>query len=261
MKKVFLIPVCILFFSTAALSAEPSATHNWELAPEISSYTYKEPGIMKDSGILYGITGAYTYRKNFMLRLEGRYDWGQVDYTSTSSGEISNIDYYILELRGLAGYDFKINNATTITPYIGLGYRYLLDDSTGRISTTGAYGYKRESNYYYSPVGLFTMTVLGGGWSLGLNAEYDIFWKGKQKSHLGEVPGYYDIENDQNHGYGARGSVTFQKKLTNADLFIEPYIIYWHISASDVTRDPAGRGWYEPDNNTTQYGAKVGLKF
>jgi hypothetical protein len=91
--------------------------------------------------------------------------------------------------------------------------------------------------------------------------EYDIFWWGKQKSHLGSVPGYYDIENDQDKGYGIRGSIKFQRRGEKVDFVIGPFIRYWNIKDSKTTKDPAGTTWIEPKNNSTEIGCQLAVKF
>ncbi|HET57932.1 MAG TPA: hypothetical protein ENN35_05765 [Deltaproteobacteria bacterium] len=81
---------------------------------------------METDGALYGVVGAYTYRENFwMLRLEGKYAWGEWDYEgSTWAGTpsfVNDIDFYQVETRGLIGYDFSPSAIAVVTPYIGIG--------------------------------------------------------------------------------------------------------------------------------------------
>ena len=227
---------------------------------------------MKEKGMMYGLAGAYTYHgkmspselDKWMFKAEGRFAYGEVDYKN--SGTIDNIDDYIWEFRVLGGYDFPILKASVITPYIGFGYRYLNDDMSGTVSSTGARGYERESNYFYTPIGIETITELENGWSIGFTLEYDYFWRGKQKSHLSDVVvGVSDLENDQNDGYGCRGSIKLQKKGKNLDFVIEPFLRYWNIKKSEVSAVTYsgviwGYGW-EPKNNSTEIGIKFAAKF
>jgi len=264
MKKILAITLCFAFISMGSVLAQTELPkHSADLGTEISYIKYKEPGVMEEKGMMYGIVGSYTYRPKFMLRAEGRFAYGQVDYKN--SGTLDNIDDYILEFRGLGGYDFSVFTASTLTPYIGIGYRYLNDDMTGTTST-GALGYERESNYLYSPIGVEIITPLKNDWSVGATLEYDYFWKGIQKSHLSDTGlGLGDIENDQNKGYGIRGSVKFQKKGEKLDFVIEPFIRYWNIKKSEETAITysgtiIGYG-YEPKNNSTEIGCKLAVKF
>jgi len=262
--------------------------HQIELGTEISHITYKEPGVMQEKGMMYGVDGSYVYRTQvteypkgidiWMLKIDGRFSYGQVDYVN--SGTMDNIDDYILEFRGLWGCDISVLKLkpSTLTPFIGIGYRYLNDDFAGTTST-GALGYERESNYIYSPVGIEVVTPLKNGWSIGATTEYDIFWHGKQKSNLSDarlynpVTGYYrydDIENSQDSGYGVRGSIKLQKKAKKLDFVIEPYIRYWNIKESKQTTTStiSENGLWiitgtfvEPDNNSTEIGCKLAVKF
>ena len=260
MKKLLAITLCFAFMGMGSvLAQEVLPKHTVDLGTEISYIKYKEPSVMEEKGTMYGIVGSYTYHNKLMLKVDGRFSYGQVDYKN--SGTLDNIDDYILEFRGLGGYDFSVFTASTFTPYIGIGYRYLNDDMAGMITSTGAAGYERESNYIYSPIGIEIITPLKNDWSIGVTTEYDIFWWGKQKSRLGSIAGYYDIENDQKKGYGVRGSVKFQKKGEKLDFIIEPFVKYWKIKDSKTTTDPIGRTWIEPKNNSTEIGCRLAVKF
>ncbi len=277
MKNILLsLTLCLVIFSGTIHSFADSIPqrHAWEAGTDVSSISYREPGVMRNSGIMYGLVGSYTYRgwlppspehiDRVMLKIEIKGSYGQVDYRN--SGSLDNIDDFMFELRGLGGYDFSPTKTFTITPYIGIGYRYLLDDASGKVSSTGALGYKRESNYFYSPVGIETFVDLKHRWSLGVTAEYDIFWSGKQISHLSDVDsGYNDPENRQKHGYGVRGSFRLQRKLERLSIVIEPFIKYWNIGKSDnadviLNGIKVGEG-YEPKNNSTEIGLRLAVRF
>lgn len=254
MTKIIALTICFMFVGVGSIFAEPSQLQI-QLVYEISHITYEEP-LMKEKGFMGGIAGSLAYHNNLMLKAEGRLSGGLVNYDGhLANGTPCTIDYipdYMLEFRGLGGYDFPILTATILTPYIGFGYRYLNDDSSFDPS-----GYERESNYYYSPIGVETITELKG-WSIGATIEYDYFWKGIQKSHLSDSnPGLSDAKNDQKGGYGWRGSIKFQKNR----LIIEPFIRYWDIDKSEV-QDITYYGTYygyawEPKNNSTEIGIKI----
>ncbi|MBI4335062.1 MAG: outer membrane beta-barrel protein [Candidatus Omnitrophica bacterium] len=266
-----LIPAAACFFLLiVSISAEGMDRITPEIGTEVSYIKYEEPGFMEEDGLMYGIAGAADYNverhERLLLRGEGRLAYGQVDYTSAETGSVDSIDDYILELRGLGGYDFLPSRTTVVTPYIGVGYRYLNDDSGGMTTTTGHKGYERESNYFYSPVGMKATARFENDWSLGATVEYDHFWRGFQKSHLSDVNlGFNDVENTQTGGYGLRGSLRFARLGERIDLIIEPFARYWNIrksKESDVTFAGViiGRG-YEPKNNSIEYGVKVGVGF
>jgi len=268
-KTTRLILSAIMVF-VAATMAQAAGTKTYELAPELSYITYKEKGI-KETGMMYGLSGAYTYRGSLpiqnldkaMLKAELRLAGGSLDYDGELQDgtpyKIDNIGDFLSEIRGIAGYDFPFFSTSTITPYFGLGYRYLFDG----LAKDPA-GYDRESNYLYSPIGFETSTPLSSDWSLGFKAEYDIFWHGWQQSHLSHV-GLDDVTNDQEKGYGVRGAIKLRKTAGHVSLIIEPFINYWNIDKSKdapltIAGTVVGSAW-EPKNNSTEFGLKLGAEF
>jgi len=257
----------------------PQRKHTFEVGSEISHITYKEPGLMKTKGIMQGINFAYAFHgqlppsaKNGMLKIEGRYSRGKVDYDgSLTDGKtvipfsIDDIPDYIFEVRGLFGNDFFVSEIISFTPYLGIGYRYLNDNAHKK----SEYGYERESRYIYIPIGIEFIRRFERGWSLAVKAEFDAFAWGRQKSHLSDFyAGYGDITNSQHKGYGLRGSFRIQKKGQIVGLIIEPFIRYWSIEDSELVPitdygvpDPEGECWVEPKNNSTELGCKLALLF
>ena len=269
MNKLIILAMCFILSGITLCSAEPLRESGPELGVEISSFKYEEPGIMSDEGILFGIAGSYFNHEgstNMFGGVEGRLAWGLVDYDGRLSDDtpykMNDINDYIFEGRILGGYDYVLVKDTVMSPYVGLGYRYLNDNSQKDI-----YGYQRESNYLYSPIGIDAVTDLGNGWSIGVVAEYDLFWYGLQKSHLGDVyPDVNVVENDQWEGYGARGSIRIKRKAEKMDFIIEPFIRYWDIEKSDTTAVTLTGGYvigfgYEPKNDTTEYGIRLAARF
>ena len=245
--------------------------HTWEIGSEVYHFRYKEPGVMEDNGVFYGTVVGYTYRgwvpvspeESFsedkgLLRLEGRFASGQVDYEGAlSSGtpyEIENIDDYVFETRLLFGIE-ELDEDWLASLYSGIGYRYLNDDPS-----FDPYGYERESNYLYVPLGYQLDGSFRNGWSWGTNFEMDILVWGKQYSHMSDI-GYLDIDNRQHKGYGLRGTVRLRNKNEKRIILIEPFIRYWNIDDSDISY--AGSGYYgiEPANRTTEFGVQVVWKY
>jgi len=240
--------------------------HSWDLGTFFSNITYEEPGLMKNEGSMYGLRGTYTYHKEQMFRADMRIGRGKVDYTSKNTGSMKDIDDTLFEVRGLVGADVMKSKTSALTLYTGFGYRYLKNDSSDRRTSTGHYGYERESNYYYSPIGL---EILGKGskkWRIKTIIEYDYFWFGKQVSHLSDAdPQYGDIESHQDYGYGYRASFELTRKFENSSLSVEPYYRYWDIDKSELNNLTysgviIGTGW-EPENNTTEYGVILSYDF
>ncbi|MCK4849850.1 MAG: hypothetical protein KAT11_00795 [Phycisphaerae bacterium] len=238
----------------------------WHIGPEVYYFKYKEPGVMEDTGMFYGLTAGFTSRywlpaspeeqpweSKWMGRVEGRFAFGTVDYDGALQDgtpmTLSGIHDYVLEGRLLLGPDFP-NETSMLSLFTGIGYRYLNDDSSFDPA-----GYQRESNYLYLPVAVEILALLNDGWSCGASAEFDFFLWGLQKSHLSDVGGA-DVDKRQNNGYGARASVKLQKKGDKVDLIIEPFIRYWDIGQSDTEM-----GWIEPMNHTIEVGIRFVLIF
>ncbi|MDD5195651.1 MAG: autotransporter outer membrane beta-barrel domain-containing protein [Candidatus Omnitrophica bacterium] len=252
-------------YPTESLSASEIffKKHTPQIGTEIYYFHYKESGVTED-GHMAGLAGSYAYHDNIMGKLEGRAAYGQLDYDG--SGEIDDVDDYTWEGRGLVGYDFLIADAYALTPYLGGGYRYLNDDTSGMTSTTGAVGYERESRYIYSPVGLEAIRRLNNDWFLGASAEYDYLWRGTQISHLSDAnSAYNDPENRQKKGYGIRGSLRLLKKGEKVNFLLESFIRYWNIKRSndvDWTANGVLLGSvHEPKNNSTEVGVRLAVEF
>lgn len=261
----FVLASCLFVLPAFAQTQLPLKTHAFEVGAETYYMKYEEPGLMKNEGWMYGVIGSYTYHNGVMARIEARLAKGEVDYSSTNTGSADNMTDVAFETRGLLGYDFRHGSAL-ITPYIGFGYRYLNDDSEGTVTTTGALGYERESNYYYSPIGVEVLIPLTDRWYLGLAGEYDLFWSGKQKSKLsGAISGLSDLENDQDDGHGARASISFKKRYDSLTLNLGAFFRYWWIDNSEVVpRTQAGVlvGYdLEPENETYEAGVMISLFF
>ncbi len=244
--------------------------HAFEMGTEVSYITYKEPDVaVEESGPFAGLYAVYNFHPleavtwpvdvfHIDLHLNG----GSVDYEG--SGEIDDIGNYLLESRLWMGKDLKLSSMLRLTPYAGIGYRWLYDDSGGKVSTTGALGYDRQSQYLYVPIGGELMVTMPDGWRLSLNGEYDHLVEGKQTSYFSEFVGFADLENKQEKGYGIRGSIKLVKMASGVNYVIEPYIRYWHIQDSTVNTSVGSAfilSGYEPENTSTEIGGRLGMQF
>ncbi len=250
--------------------------HQFDVSAEISYIQYEEPDFMEENGPFYGLSFGYTYTGDDMatgvegiinmVRAEGKIAFGQVEYESPISGTFGeDIDDFLGEARLLAGHHFPVND-WRVTPYLGVGYRYLNDDSSGMITSTGDAGYERESNYFYAPLGVTVSKQLNADWQISLNGEYDIFIQGKQKSHLSDVsPLVGDITNTQDEGFGARGFIEAKKFGDRYNFVISPYVRYWDIKDSDLAFigvfNGIAYGGMEPANTSFESGLKIGFEF
>jgi len=265
----FVIGVCLLCASVPAFAQETKwlvPMHAFELGVNLGYFDYDEDWVdVKLDGFRYGVIGSYTYHNNLMVCTSLEYTKGQTRYDGRlldGTPKVDDSDDYILEWRGLVGYDFA-SGGHLITPFIGVGYRYWNDQ------VEGVGGYEREVSYLYSPIGVKTMAPLSTAWMWGISAEYDLFWGGKVESHLTDVAvGYNDPEVDQNFGdgFGLRLSLRFSRVLgRRSALAIEPYMSYWDIDRSElsaVTLYGVPIGYlFEPENRTSTFGIRIGWQF
>jgi hypothetical protein len=246
-------------FAQASGDPDPRATRRgWEVGGQIAHYHYEEPGFAEFIGIRGGIVGAYTFPPRWnrvFFRVDGRGSYGALKYKG--SGTRDSVPDLIIEARGVAGLDFLPGNHVSLSPYLGLGYRYLYDDSRGYTSTNAA-GYQRYSNYLYAPVGLTTRIHLRDRWVLAPTVEADIFILGKQKSQLSDTNlGFNDVTNTQKRGSGYRAYLMFEKD----HLAFGAWTHYWHIKDSDVQPIGLGRAGLEPENRTRESGIEFRYRF
>ena len=243
--------------------------HTFEIGLGVTFLDYEED--LEDlsvelDGFMHGVIGSYTYHNKIMFSASVEYSTGDLHYygyrqigTPVATGG----EDWIVECRGLFGYDYVIRGSRVLTPFLGIGYRYWNDD------IQGYGGYEREIEYWYSPIGLKTCSPLSDNWTWGISLEYDLFWDGKGNTSSLNDPEFDRFpEFDQDSGYGARFSLQFNSQLNkHCSLSIEPYIMYWNIDQSEIVTVYEAP-WplpslyaQEPDNETTSYGLRVSVEF
>jgi hypothetical protein len=257
-----LITIAALAVTTTARAEPPTLKTQTgkNIGLSFSSYEYQEPGIMSLKGSKMGLDLRTTkvLQNEQFIRGDLRYAFGTVDYNGSGSAN-GEQDWYI-EARGLVGKDWAINDAV-LSPYTGLGYRYLFNDGRG-ISSTSYAGYRRESNYFYWPIGIIHRITLNDQARLESTLEYDHLLAGKQITSLSDTgQGFNDLTNNQNSGYGLKLSVMYQKN----NWAMGPYAHYWNIGQSDTALlykngTLYGIAW-EPKNNTVEFGLKASQQF
>jgi hypothetical protein len=266
MKKMTAVLITLAVFSvTTTVSAEPSTLNTqtgYNIGVSSSYYQYKEPGLISLKGGKIGLDlrATQVFQNGMFIRGDLRYAFGLVDYNSKDTGSATGEPDWYIEVRSLFGKDWVINENAALSPYMGLGYRYLFNDGRG-ITSTGNGGYRRESNYFYLPVGLIYRNALNDQARLVSTLEYDHLLEGRQISRLSDVGGgYSDFTNNQHQGYGLKLSVMYQKN----NLAIGPYVDYWNIAQSEsVFLYINGRLFKaeEPKNNTVEFGVKASYQF
>jgi hypothetical protein len=245
---------------------ERLSTPHWSIAPEVSWFHYEEPDIMEEEGMLYGVAVAYTRYTGSrfddgIFRFEGGFSAGEVDYDGSlmdgTPYSSENNDDYLGNARLLWGPLWQTETWANHL-YAGLGYRYLQDDSSDDPS-----GYRRQSNYFYLPLGARAYRTMGGDWYLELGGEFDVLLFGLQISEVEfssevdpNVTAVRSVENWQWPGVGLRGSVAVRHKSASLDVAVAPFVQYWWVDDS-ASED----GLYEPRNWSLQAGLNLILRF
>ena len=246
-------PVCV-----AQTNAPLTTRHGWEAGGQIAHYHYEEPNFAKFIGPRAGAVGAFTFaRWGIFLKADTRVSAGSLKYQG--SGTKSDVPDSIFETRLAAGTDIRAGANVSLSPYAGLGYRYLYNDFRGNTQSGGQIfaGYRRYSSYLYAPVGLTARFRAGDRWVLAPAVEYDVFIRGTQISKLSDGTANPDVTNTQRAGRGYR----FAFMGESGRLAFGPWIHYWRIGDSELTRVSPTQAFFEPANWTREVGLEARYRF
>ena len=263
LRNLLILSISLSVFSTITQSAE--------LTLDTTSYTYREVDsndnfFMEDKSapFLYSLglrnwgdvkATSNTKSTNFSFLYTLEYSFGNVDYSSAATGTMKK-QYYKSRLEYYLSASSRVG-ANDLLPYIGLGYRNLLDDSGFKTSSTNHLGYDRLSKYYYVPIGAIWYISD----SLSLKSQYNYFLEGKQISFLNEIlPNTYPVnpQNTQRLGWGI--DLTLRSKL-NSKWSTYGFFRSWNIEDSDAVSCSALIYCYEPKNQTHEIGAGISYHF
>jgi hypothetical protein len=246
------------------LTIQSSLVHSVEVTFDLSYYDYEETDdsgnffMSDESDIAFVSLGLRDWETrptgspwNFFHTLEITRGWVNYDGSGTMDK-----DYYKFRGEVFAGYRLG-----DITPIVGLGHRWLYDDSGGSTSSSGALAYDRQSQYLYLPLGAIYNPSEFDKWRI--KGQFNVFLDGQQTSYLSDASaGYNDVENDQSYGWGIDFNVDYDL-FDNATVY--GFSRYWDIDRSSI--DPiiytgllAGYG-QEPDNTTTEIGVGLSYKY
>ena len=289
MKKLFL---AVLMLSVAA-SAFASEANRIYLGIEAGDYSYREPHMqypIHDYGTKIGASLEWVGRSilaqsglveegdNSFATFEFRYITGKVDYDgylmSGTPYKVDGEDDYYFEGRLTFGATYDIGNKFELWPYLGFGYRYLVNDGTN-VSDAA---YRRISKYWYIPVGAKIRKEVTEKFSLTLTGEFDWFQGGEQASDLIPAAAALGLDsyvyNYQSEGWGIRFGLKAETAVNqNFGIFLEPYYRMWKIqnSNSGVTESLPNSGMsgapgipvggIEPFNITREAGIRAGFYF
>ena len=260
-----------LIILSISLSVYSTITQSAELTLDITSYTYREVDtndnfFMEDKSapFLYSvglrnwgdaIATSNIKSTNFSFLYTLEYSFGNIDYSSARTGTMKK-QYYKSRLEYYLSTSSRVG-ANDLLPYIGLGYRDLLDDSGFKTSSTNHLGYDRLSKYYYVPIGAIWYISD----SLSLKSQYNYFLEGKQISFLNEIlPNTYTVnpENTQRLGWGI--DLTLRSKL-NSKWSTYSFFRSWSVEDSDAVSCSILIYCMEPKNQTHEIGAGISYHF
>jgi len=183
------------------------------------------------------------------------YSKGKVNYTSNGTGTMVK-DYYRGRLEAYLSKEIYVNKKRS-RPYIGLGYRELFDNSANQLTSTGAIGYNRVSQYYFLPVGM--IWYINDSWSL--KSQYNYLLQGKQTSYLkNAIPATYNVNPVNTQSIGGGLDFTLNKKLTS-NFYYYGFIRYWDLGVSDEVSCSASSNCIEPKNTTNEIGVGISFTF
>jgi hypothetical protein len=269
MNRYFQFAICLatLLSNTDYSRAQglPLATNSGsELGLQVSSYNYEEQYngafFMSNEGNKFGLVGSATHAagNGWYGSLDARLALGEVKYTGTGT-KAGNPDR-LFEGRLIVGKDFEMGNHL-LSPYAGLGYRWLYNDLRG-VTSSGAAGYRRISGYGYLPLGLTHRFRMGAEARVSTSLEYRHLLEGKQQSFLSDSNSRFnDPVNTQKAGYGIGVSSGYETQSWSLSVFFQ----YWYLQDSDqslltISGAPAGTVM-EPQNTTTEIGAQLKYRF
>jgi hypothetical protein len=237
-----------------------------ELGIEACQYSYVEDVggnfFMSNTGRKLGLTGTMTERlsDNWYVSADARGAVGTVYYDSAGAGNKGSNPDDIWELRFVGGKDFG-SDSQVVSPYAGLGYRILNNNSRG-FTSTGAAGYRRRSEYTYLPIGITHRVRLDRTARIATRLEYDYLFEGTQTSRLSDMgTGLDDATNTQRYGRGLRLNLAYETISWSIGIFYH----HWDIQKSDVNAMTSGGVHVgtilEPHNITHEIGAQFKYRF
>lgn len=158
-------------------------------------------------------------------------------------------------MEGYVAYRFN----ELFTPFAGLGFRIVYDDSGGQHSANSGDFYDRRNMLLYVPVGVRVNPIK----DLSLKTQGNYLLRGWQKSYNSDTFDQYpNAHNTQDEGWGVDVTVNYQ--MTDKWSAYSFYR-YWNIDRSDNDcGNVVFNGfvcWWEPENTTQEIGVGVAYRF
>lgn len=255
---------------TAATAASAQSAEGLELGLQTYGYDYKETfegGSIKDEGRFTGFTVDYGRRVGgFSFDARFRYAEGEIDYSADDGAGLDDVQQTVGQLELLAGRPFAASPTTTVTPYVGIGSRVLLDESGGQATEDGISGYDRDIGYVYLPLGAAARFRQGERMSLVIYGQLNVLVGGRARSDFSTIePGAPVVETEFNGGRGLEFGASLGFAFRGGRINVGPFYRSWDIDQSDsfVVTDPdeGTIELFEPPNRTREFGIKLSYGF
>jgi hypothetical protein len=229
-------------------------------------YEFDEPGFDRQSGPYGRIGGSYTttFLDTFWTA-DLQLGIGVTDFVSNGAGQISGIPEYSSELRLIATRDIPLNDTVILQPFLGLGYRVLLDNANGMTSSTGTPAIDRVTQYLYWPIGV-GLSFPYASVTFKPSFEYDFLIDGDVTSYTAGVAGIQNnLNNNLGEGSGYRVRLDTEVQTASGKLTFGPFLRYWSLRVSDLSPIEAGGQvvafGFEPINHSWEAGFGAALNF
>jgi hypothetical protein len=265
--KIFLL--FFLFFSLAAHAQR----HTREKAPQISqkraqvtertkehqfavglmasNFYYQEPGLMKDSGYLYGVGLQYLYQMNSTLqfRVDGELSAGTLTYDGHfmdgSPAKFEGEQFRIFAIDTTWAKDIYTDEPSVFGPFYGAGYRSTYD------SKDNDSDYRRDYFYVYGIFGLQYRTKHSSQAASNLRLGLNYLVGGINRTYLSDFdPDLPDVTLSYNSGTAVKIAYEYTRLLQDSKkLIVGLAYTRWSVAPSQIARTPVGN-FVEPANDT-----------
>jgi hypothetical protein len=268
MKKRVLMSMAVLVSMIGPTLAHAQTRSGFEVGAETFAYNYRESfegDSVKDDGRFLGFDAAYTRRFDNALFVRGELAlaFGSVDYTADGGQtRLDDVEQATGRLELHLGRDFAMPHGASISPFIGLGSRALIDESGGKQASDGSEGYDRTISYAYVPVGAAATFALRGNATLTLAGQYNWFVRGHSESLLSDVDSELpDVNVRLNDGLGYELSAMVNLPVGSRRLSVGPFIRRWNTDQSESFAVDDEFEFFEPESRTTETGIRLSFAF
>lgn len=280
-----ILTACILILVPAGLCFAGDV----DLSVKGGYFRYDEPGVdVSYAGMITGLQGAY--KKSFSswsLKIQSEIMSGNLNYDGRLNGHqtadgatLSSFDdsraltygsnlWYSDSVVLLGRSYFK--NQFRLTPYAGLGYRYLNNPDNPDVP----YDYRRQVTYLYLPMVLEFEKILSRKSSWGITGEVDLLLKGSAKANLSDASdGYNDLNFNQSLGGSVKLTGLYNREIRGHAVSLKPFVEIWVVDESDTdileyegarvmvrSADGSYGDYREPTNITLAAGLQLNVMF